>query len=129
MKRAPARDKTNPAAPDTGTTAPAGNPKPPEWSADHALTMLRNVNDIDLGVNIVDLGLIYEIQVNGPQIAVYMTLTSPACPYGPYLIQQVKDTLLSLSGITEVKVKIVWDPPWNVTRISEDVRLELGFDV
>jgi metal-sulfur cluster biosynthetic enzyme len=100
-----------------------------EWSPAHVMAMLRYVNDVDLNVNIVDLGLVYRVQVNAPRVDVEMTLTSPACPYGPYLIQQVKEAVLTLDGITEVHVEIVWDPPWNWLRISEDVRLDLGFDV
>lgn len=100
-----------------------------EWSSSHAMAMLRYVSDPDLNVNIVDLGLVYSVKVAEPRVDVEMTLTSPACPYGPYLIQQVKETLLTLDGITEVHVEIVWEPPWDWSKISEDVRLDLGFDV
>ena len=103
--------------------------KPASELIDQLWFRLRYVNDLDLGVNIVDLGLVYDVRLSGSRADVDMTLTSPACPYGPYLIQQVKDTLLGFGGITEVDVHTIWEPPWDPSRISEDVRLELGFDV
>lgn len=110
-------------------TVPAGSDRPLGRVVDQLWSKLRYVNDLDLGVNIVDLGLVYDVRVTGSRVDVDMTLTSPACPYGPYLIQQVKDTLLGFGGITDVDVHTIWEPPWDPSRISEDVRLELGFDV
>ncbi|MCS6771261.1 MAG: metal-sulfur cluster assembly factor [Kiritimatiellae bacterium] len=99
------------------------------WTPDQVREILRGIFDPELHMNIVDLGLVYDIRISGPSLEVDMTLTSPGCPYGPYLIHQVKDTLKSLKGITDAKVNVVWDPPWGPDKMSEEVRLELGFDL
>ena len=85
--------------------------------------------DPELHINIVDLGLVYGVEVNGDVIQVKMTLTSPGCPYGPYLLHQVKDTLLALKGIRDASIEVVWEPAWGPDKMTESVRLDLGFDV
>ncbi len=95
------------------------------------LSLLRNVYDPELYVNIVDLGLVYEVTLgerNGKtDIAVKMTLTSPACPAGPQLIEEVKQTLRELGEeVGQVDVKIVLNPPWTPDRMTEEARDELG---
>jgi metal-sulfur cluster biosynthetic enzyme len=92
---------------------------------------LKHVYDPELYVNVVDLGLIYEIQVSEKKsrsdIHVKMTMTSPACPAGPQLIQDVKDALESLGEpIGEVTVEMVMSPPWSPDRMTEEARDELG---
>ncbi|HMO52293.1 MAG TPA: metal-sulfur cluster assembly factor [Kiritimatiellia bacterium] len=120
---------------ESGTTEnPIEQPAAPEttrveWSEDQVRDVLRTVVDPELHINIVDLGLVYQVTVHGPTIDVHMTLTSPGCPYGPYLLHQVKDTLLQLKGIDEASVLVVWEPPWGPDKMSEEARLELGFDV
>jgi metal-sulfur cluster biosynthetic enzyme len=111
-------------------------PSPPEaspaevtWTSDQVREILRGVYDPELHFSIVDLGLVYDIAVNGPAVNVQMTLTSPGCPYGPYLIHTVRDTLLALKGIAQVDVQVVWEPMWGPDKMSEEIRLELGFDV
>lgn len=99
------------------------------WTPDQVREVLRGVFDPELHMNIVDLGLIYNVQVRGEEIDVQMTLTSPGCPYGPYLIHQVKDTLQTLKGVREARVEVVWEPPWGPDKMTEEVRLELGFDL
>jgi metal-sulfur cluster biosynthetic enzyme len=99
------------------------------WTGDQVREILRGVYDPDLHINIVDLGLVYGVVVKGGDVDVKMTLTSPACPYGPYLIHQVKDTVQALKGIAKADVEVVWDPPWGPAMMTEEVRLELGFDV
>lgn len=101
----------------------------PVWTPDQVREVLRGVFDPELHMNIVDLGLVYATRVDGSRVEVDMTLTSPGCPYGPYLIHQVKDTALSLKGISDAKVTVVWDPPWGPDKMTEEVRLELGFDL
>ena len=91
--------------------------------------MLRVVIDPELDINIVDLGLVYEIELKGSLVNVTMTLTSPGCPFGPYIVQQVQAAGKTMKGIEDVNVEIVWDPPWGPEYMSEDIRLELGFDV
>lgn len=103
--------------------------EPVAWTSEQVREVLRGVFDPELHMNIVDLGLVYDVRVQGDNLAVDMTLTSPGCPYGPYLIHQVKDTLLSLKGVRDAKVTVVWEPPWGPDKMSEEVRLELGFDL
>lgn len=99
------------------------------WTPDQVREVLRGVFDPELHMNIVDLGLIYDVQINGDVVDVKMTLTSPGCPYGPYLLHQVKDTLLTMKGIRDANLEVVWDPPWGPEKMTEEVRLELGFDL
>ena len=92
---------------------------------------LRQVYDPELYVNIVDLGLVYEVQVKQRggkcDIAVKMTLTSPACPAGPELIRDVRDVLGSLGEeVGNVEVEMVMSPPWTPDRMTEEARDELG---
>ena len=101
----------------------------PVWTSDSVREVLRGVFDPELHMNIVDIGLVYGVEVVGDKVNVKMTLTSPGCPYGPYLLHQVKDTLLTLKGIKDADVEVVWDPPWGPDKMTEEVRLELGFDV
>ena len=99
------------------------------WTSDQVREVLRGVFDPELHMNIVDLGLVYEVAVEPARVQVKMTLTSPGCPYGPYLIHQVKDTVQSLKGIQEARVEVVWEPPWGPDKMTEEARLELGFDL
>ncbi len=100
-----------------------------QWSPDGIRDVLRSVMDPELHMNIVDLGLVYGVDIKDGNVNVRMTLTSPGCPYGPYLLHQVKDTVLSLKGVKDAQIEVVWEPPWGPDKMSEDVRLELGFDV
>lgn len=92
---------------------------------------LKQVIDPELFVNIVDLGLVYLVTVadleDGKQkVSIEMTMTSPACPAGPQLIQQSKDTLGRIEGVGEVEVKLVMIPPWTPDRMTEEARDQLG---
>ncbi len=90
---------------------------------------LAHVVDPELHMNIIDLGLVYKIEVDGGSAHVEMTLTSPGCPFGPYLLHQVNEAANTVDGIDEAQVDIVWDPPWGPDKMSEEARLELGFDI
>jgi metal-sulfur cluster biosynthetic enzyme len=92
---------------------------------------LKQVIDPELFVNIVDLGLIYGVEISsGPEgkfnIRIDMTMTSPMCPAGPQLIAQSRQVLSRLEQIGEVEVKIVFDPPWGPERMTEEARDQLG---
>jgi metal-sulfur cluster biosynthetic enzyme len=90
---------------------------------------LRPIHDPELMISIVDLGLIYGIEVpeDGSRVTVRMTLTSPACPIGPELMAAVDHTVKLLPGVGEAKVELVWDPPWDPTKMaSEAAREQLG---
>jgi metal-sulfur cluster biosynthetic enzyme len=92
---------------------------------------LKKVIDPELFVNIVDLGLIYEIKVDETDegksnVAINMTMTSPACPAGPQLLGQSKDFVSRIEGVNEVDVRLVMEPPWTPDRMTDDARDQLG---
>lgn len=87
---------------------------------------LREVIDPELGCNIVDLGLLYAIALEGTTVTVQMTLTTPGCPMQESLAWGVQSALLKLDGVEEVEVELVWDPPWSPDRMTEAGRARLG---
>jgi metal-sulfur cluster biosynthetic enzyme len=92
---------------------------------------LKQVVDPELFINIIDLGLVYTVTVTEAaegksDVAIEMTMTSPACPAGPQLIQNSKDVLGRLEGVGQVEVKLVMIPPWTPDRMTEDARDQLG---
>ena len=90
---------------------------------------LRNVIDPEIQYNILDLGLIYNVNVQSNQtVGVEMTLTSPACPFGPMIIHDVRESCLSV-GAEDVQIDLVWQPPWSPEKMSEEAKLDLGFDL
>jgi metal-sulfur cluster biosynthetic enzyme len=92
------------------------------------LQALRGVNDPEVGVNIVDLGLIYSTQIDGGRVRISMTMTTPACPMHSYLTQQVREAILDHDEEVEsVEVELVWDPPWSSRMISEEGKRQLGW--
>jgi metal-sulfur cluster biosynthetic enzyme len=90
------------------------------------LTALKAVKDPEIGVNIVDLGLIYAVQTRDGEVDVEMTLTTPACPAGPQILGEATQVIESLQGVSKANVKLVMTPPWSPDRMSEDARDELG---
>ncbi len=89
-------------------------------------TALRQVFDPEVGLNIVDMGLIYDVGIADQKIDVTMTLTSPACPAGPHILAQVDSQVRTLEGVADVDVKVVWTPPWSPDMLSDDARDQLG---
>lgn len=96
-------------------------------SVDQARLVLRRVKDPDLNLNIVDLGLIYDIQVDGTKVRIDMSLTSPGCPSGPEIMGEAEQQLRSIPGIGDVEMNLVWSPPWTPERIEPRVRAYMGF--
>jgi metal-sulfur cluster biosynthetic enzyme len=88
---------------------------------------LREVYDPELGLSVVDLGLVYDARIEDGHARVRMTLTSLGCPAGPQLVQDVKDAAGAVPGVEDVTVDLVWSPAWNPSMMSEDARLELGY--
>jgi probable FeS assembly SUF system protein SufT len=115
----------------TNSTAAAAGPE--EFSDKLVWDQLRMVYDPEIPVNIVDLGLIYSCQITaadvGHKIEVKMSLTAPGCGMGEVLRQDVERRLRSLPGVSEVKVEVVFDPPWDPTRMSDAAKLQLGLDL
>ena len=87
---------------------------------------LKTVFDPEIPVNVVDLGLIYDVQVTKGDVYVQMTLTFPGCGMGPYIGQQAEGAVQELDGVEEVQIEMVFDPPWSPELISEEARSELG---
>ncbi len=114
-------------APDTTDASDAVDPAAGGVTLDQARLVLRRVKDPELNLNIVDLGLIYDIQVDGIDINVDMSLTSPGCPSGPEIMGEAEKQLRTVAGVGEVKINLVWAPPWTPDRIEPRVRTYLGF--
>ncbi len=89
---------------------------------------LKEVYDPEIPVNIVDLGLIYDVEVEDGEVAVEMTLTAQGCGMGPYIAQQAEWRIAELDGVEDVEVELVWDPPWSPELITEDGKRLLGLD-
>jgi metal-sulfur cluster biosynthetic enzyme len=114
-----------------GTDAEKSEVTPPlEGGAlqDLVWKQLRQCYDPEIPLNIVDLGLVYNVAVNGGQANVKMTLTSPGCHLGGQIAGNVQERLLALDAIEEANVELVWDPPWHQSMISPEGRKTLGLD-
>jgi len=91
------------------------------------LDALKTVRDPEIPLNLVELGLIYELLVKrGGVVYVEMTLTTPACPVAQSMPGEVEAAIAAVPGVNEVRVKLVWSPPWDKDKMSEEARLELG---
>jgi FeS assembly SUF system protein len=94
---------------------------------DPVMDALKTVRDPEIPINLVDLGLIYELLVKkGGTVFVEMTLTTPSCPVAASLPGEVKNAVSAVPGVEDVRVRLVWSPPWTQDRMSEEARLELG---
>ena len=96
-------------------------------SEDQVKLALRRVKDPDLQLNIIDLGLVYDIAVDGTTVKIDMTLTSPACPSGPELMTNAEKEVATLPGVEKVQVNLVWMPFWTPEKMEPRVRAYLGF--
>lgn len=94
---------------------------------DEVTEALTNVIDPELGLDFVDLGLIYEVEVEDEEVYVTFTLTSPGCPIGPQVSEQIKEYVGELDGVDKVHPKMVFTPPWSPDRMSEDAKFALGY--
>jgi metal-sulfur cluster biosynthetic enzyme len=88
---------------------------------------VRKVKDPEAGINIVDLGLVYDIHLDEEKVHVKMTLTSPACPAGPQIMGDADNAVRAVDGVADVRIELVWDPYWTPERIDPKVRAYLGF--
>jgi metal-sulfur cluster biosynthetic enzyme len=94
---------------------------------DEVREALTNVIDPELGLDFVELGLVYEIEVEGGEVFITFTLTSPGCPIGPQVTEQMEEFVSELDGVERVYPKMVFTPPWTPEKMSEDARFALGF--
>lgn len=93
----------------------------------NVIAALRTIYDPEIPVNIYDLGLVYGLDIdNSGRVDIRMTLTAPACPVAETFPGTVEQRLYEVPGVTEVRVELVWEPPWNPDRLSEDAKLSLG---
>jgi metal-sulfur cluster biosynthetic enzyme len=94
---------------------------------DDVLAALREVVDPEVGINVVDLGLVYGVEVEDSRVRVRMTMTSPACPLGVHLTEEAASRIRRRApGVGDVRVELVWDPPWHPGLMSEGARRALG---
>ena len=89
---------------------------------------LKTVYDPELHINIVDLGLVYDVREEGGVVEVEMTLTSPGCPLAGEIDSRIKGVVGKIKGVKTATVEIVWDPPWTAEMMSDEAKAELGFD-
>jgi metal-sulfur cluster biosynthetic enzyme len=94
---------------------------------DEIVDALRQVEDPELGMDIVELGLMYDVEVEGPKVKVTHTLTSMGCPVGPMIQEDIHRYASEVPGVEEVEVELTWDPPWTPERMSDDAKFILGF--
>jgi metal-sulfur cluster biosynthetic enzyme len=95
-------------------------------TADQVRMVLRRVKDPDLNLNIIDLGLVYDVRVDGSVVTVDMSLTSPGCPSGPEIMGEAERQIRAMPGVTDVAINLVWTPFWSPDRIEPRVRAYLG---
>jgi metal-sulfur cluster biosynthetic enzyme len=96
-------------------------------TADDVEEALTNVIDPELGLDFVELGLIYEVEVEADEVYVTFTLTSPGCPIGPQVSEQIKEYVGELEGVSKVHPKMVFSPAWTPDLMSEDAKFALGY--
>ncbi len=124
--------------PEAGTAVPAAEPAAEtEVSTDGAvdradlkdrvLEVLHHVTDPELGINIVDLGLVYGVEIEGQTVHITYTLTTMGCPIGPLIEAEIRELLSGVEGVSEVDAEMVLRPPWTPEMMSEEAKAALGF--
>jgi FeS assembly SUF system protein len=109
-----------------GAWTPDGE-TPPKITETAVIDAICTVFDPEIPVNIYELGLIYAIDIlDDGKVKVEMTLTAPACPSAQELPEQVKEAVMGVQGVTDCEVETVWEPPWDMTRMTEEARLQLN---
>ena len=114
-----------------GSGSPAGA-GPLEWLTGQTdrstvVAQLYDVIDPEIGVNIVDLGLLYQVRLADDQVLIQMTLTTPGCPLGGYIEDEIDRALFGLPGVEHVAVDLVWEPPWGPELMSDEAKHQLGW--
>jgi metal-sulfur cluster biosynthetic enzyme len=94
---------------------------------DDVVEALHSVEDPELGMDIVELGLFYDAEIDGPRVKIIHSLTSMGCPAGPMIQEGMHDAVAALPGVEEVEVELTFDPPWTPDRMSDDAKFILGF--
>lgn len=99
----------------------------PTVEVDDVFDALSNVIDPELGLDFVELGLVYGVEIDGGAVSITFTLTTPACPIGPQVTEQMEEFVGELEGVDSVECEMVFVPPWSPERMSEDAKFALGF--
>jgi metal-sulfur cluster biosynthetic enzyme len=94
---------------------------------EEVIEALRQVEDPELGMDIVDLGLLYDVEVEGPKVKVTHSLTSIGCPAGPMIQEDIDSVTRTIPGVNEVEIELVWEPAWTPDKMSDDAKFILGF--
>jgi metal-sulfur cluster biosynthetic enzyme len=94
---------------------------------EEVIEVLRGVEDPELGMDIVDLGLMYDVEIEGSNVTVVHSLTSMGCPAGPMIQEGIHEAVAALPGVENVQVELTWDPPWTPEKMSDDAKFILGF--
>jgi metal-sulfur cluster biosynthetic enzyme len=94
---------------------------------EEVLEVLRTVEDPELGMDVVDLGLVYDVEVEGPKVKVLYSLTSMGCPAGPLIAGDMERAAREVEGVEEVDLELTFDPPWRPDKMSDDAKFILGF--
>lgn len=116
-----------PLAPHDGNSPASAQTSVDSALSDAIVAALRTVHDPEIPVNIYDLGLIYQVAIkDGGSIDIVMTLTAPGCPVAGEMLHWVETAVLAVDGVAAVNVNLVFDPPWDKSRMSEETQLELG---
>lgn len=93
---------------------------------EEVMEKLRTIDDPEIGVSIVDMGFIYSVDIDGGEVEIEMTLTTPGCPMHSMFVGQVKDRVSEIEGVEDVSVELVFDPPWSPERMSDEAKEKLG---
>ena len=94
---------------------------------DEVYEVLRQVEDPELGMDVVDLGLVYDVEVEGPKVKVTYSLTSMGCPAGPLIAGDIERAAHEVEGVEDVELELTFDPPWTPDKMSDDAKFILGF--
>ena len=95
---------------------------------ENVLEVLWDVYDPEIPIDIVNLGLVYEVEVEGTVVNLKMTMTSPGCPSAREIVLESQTLVSEMDGVTEANVEIVWDPPWTPEKMSDEARVSMGMD-
>ena len=95
-------------------------------TSEQVYAVLRNCYDPEVPVNLVDLGLIYDVKIADDVVNVVMTLTTRGCPAHSFISEQVRQEVVKIAGVKSASVQVVWDPPWDIGRLSDAARKQLG---
>jgi metal-sulfur cluster biosynthetic enzyme len=89
---------------------------------EEVLEVLKTVSDPEIGVDIVNLGLIYNVDINGEKVSIRMTMTAPSCPVTDWILVEAQKRVEDIPGVKECDIELVWEPPWNLDMISDEAR-------